>query len=155
METILILDEEHHIQWTLKTFLESEKYVVIAVNTIKGTLRNLPELRVSGLITEYWINHSSTLETIRELKRISPEVYVMMLTNKEVRESEYEEILNSGIDDYFLKPISFRKILLHLRKGLKQHHLLLQKNQLEEELNQIKKEKDFSKPKHQKEHIDS
>ena len=113
METILILDKEPHIQWTLKTFLESEKYVVTAANTLNGALRNFSEFKVSGLITEYWINDSCTLETIKELKRMFPEAYVMMLTNNDVKESEYEEIMNSGVDDYFLKPYSFKKILLH------------------------------------------
>ena len=127
METILILDKEPHIQWTLKTFLESEKYVVTAANTLNGALRNFSEFKVSGLITEYWINDSCTLETIKELKRMFPEAYVMMLTNNNVKESEYEEIMNSGVDDYFIKPYSFKKILLHLRKGLKQHNILLKK----------------------------
>jgi DNA-binding NtrC family response regulator len=131
-ETILILDQESHIQWTLKTFLESEQYIVISVNTIERALRNFSAFNVSGLITEYWIDHSRTLKTIREFKKKVPEAYVMMLTNNELPESEFEEIINSGVDDYFIKPLSFHKILLHLRKGLKQHNTFLQKNQLEE-----------------------
>lgn len=131
METILILDNDPHIQWTLKTFLENENYTVIAVNAISDALQNFSEFKVSGLITEYWINDSCTLETIKELKRMFPEAYVMMLSNNDVEESEYENIINSGVDDYFIKPFSYRKILVHLRKGLK-------KNQLQQELNQIK-----------------
>ena len=124
-QTILIFDNNSHIKWTLKTFLESEKYSVITVDTLNGTLGNFSEIRVSGLITEYWTNHPSALDTIRELKRMFPEAYVMMLTNNEVEENEYEEIINSGVDDYFLKPCSFKKILLHLRKGLKQYNIIL------------------------------
>ncbi len=144
-ETILILDKESHIQWTLKTFLEGEQYIVLSVNSIDRALRNFSESKVSGLITEYWVDHSRTLETIREFKKIFPEAYVMMLTNNEVIESEYEEIMNSGVDDYFIKPISFHKILLHLRKGLKQHNIFPQKNQKEQELNRINTRKKFEK----------
>ena len=43
----------------------------------------------------------------------------MMLTNNEVDERQYEEIIRAGVDDYFLKPVSFNRILLHLEKGLK------------------------------------
>ena len=43
----------------------------------------------------------------------------MMLTNDEVNEQEYEDIIRAGVDDYFLKPVSFNRILLHLEKGLK------------------------------------
>jgi len=142
-KTILILDKESHIQWTLKTFLEGEQYIVISVNTIDRALRNFSEFKVSGLITEYWIDHSRTLETIQEFKKMFPEAYVMMLTNNEVVESEYEEIMNSGVDDYFIKPLSFNKILLHLRKGLKQHNIFPQKNQEEQGFNRINRRKKF------------
>lgn len=139
-ETILILDKEDYIQWTLKTLLESEEYIVIAVNTIERALKNFMEFKVSALITEYRIGQDCTLQIIREFKMMFPEAYVMILTNNEVIEKEYEEIMNAGVDDFFLKPFWATKILLHLRKGLKQRGIYLHKNQVEKELNQIKKE---------------
>ena len=65
----------------------------------------------------------------------------MMITNSEVIESEYEEIIRAGVDDYFLKPFSPRKILLHLKKGLRQRLVLLQKKRLEQELNHMKRKR--------------
>jgi DNA-binding response OmpR family regulator len=59
----------------------------------------------------------------------------MILTNGEMKEDEYEEIINAGTDDFFLKPLPIKKILLHLRKGLKQRQNLLQKRRLADELN--------------------
>ena len=137
-ETILLLDTEPNIQWALKTFLEGEKYVVQTVNSIEGALKSFKESKISALITEYWIDGSSTLETIRVFKRIFPESYVMVITCDNIKESEYEEVMKTGVGDFFTKPISSQKILLHLKKGLKQRALLLQKNRLEQELNQIK-----------------
>ena len=127
METILILDQEPCIRGALKIFLESEKYTVIAVNTIFQACRSFSELKVSGLITEYRIDDSRTLETIKELKSRFPEAYVMMVTDSDLGEKEYEEIINAGVDDYFLKPFSFRRILFHLRKGLKPNNVLMKK----------------------------
>jgi DNA-binding response OmpR family regulator len=137
-ETVLILDKENHTLWTLKTLLETEKYIAIAVNTIDRALKNFSEFEVSAFITEYRIDHSNTIETIRELKKRFPELYVMMLTNEDVGEREYEKILNAGVDDYFLKASSSRKILFHLKKGLRQRRIFLQKKRMEQELNQIK-----------------
>jgi len=136
-ETIVVLDHELNTQWALKTFLENEDYNVLAVNTIENAQKKFSEFEVSGLITEYWIRHSSTLEAIRGFKKAFPEGYVMLLTNREIRESEYEEILDAGADDFFLKPFSVKKILLHLRKGLKQRQNLLLKKRLADELNRI------------------
>ncbi|MEW6375892.1 MAG: response regulator [Thermodesulfobacteriota bacterium] len=137
-ETILILDEDFHTQWTLKTLLESEKYIVLAVDTVERALQNFKEFEVSGLIIERHINHNNPPEIIRELKKSFPELYVMMLTHENLGEKEYKRIISAGTDDLFLKPISSEKILIHLRKGLKQRKILLHKKRLEQRLNQIK-----------------
>jgi len=136
-ETIIILDQELHTQWTLKTLLEIEGYNVIAVNSAERAMRIFSEFDVSTLITEYWVDHASTIETIREFKKMYPESYVMVLSNGEVQEKEYEEIINAGTDDFFLKPFSTKKILLHIRKGLKRRNTLLQEKMLVEKLSQI------------------
>lgn len=137
-ETILILDKEFHTQWTLKTLLETEEYNVVAVDTIESALENFQEFEVSGLITEYRIGYAPTPKVIRELKKNFPELYVMMVTYENLEEKEYMKTMSSGIDDIFLKPISAEKILIHLKKGLRQRRILLQKNRLEQRLNEIK-----------------
>jgi len=137
-ETILILDKEFHNQWTLKTILESEKYIVLAVDTIERAIQNFQEFEVSSLITEYRIDHIHIPEVIRELKKNFPELYVMMLTHENLEEKEYKRIMSAGIDDFFLKPISSEKILIHLKKGLRHRKILLQKKRLEQRLNEIK-----------------
>jgi DNA-binding NtrC family response regulator len=137
-EKILILDNESYVQWTLKIFLEREGYLVVVANTIEKVLNHFAEDKISSLITEYQIDQDFTPGLIRDLKRRFPEVYVMMLTSLELKESEYEEIFQAGVDDLFQKPFSNEKVLLHLKKGLKQRETLLQKNQLELEIDRCK-----------------
>jgi DNA-binding response OmpR family regulator len=138
-EKILILDEERYVQLVLKTLLEGENYTVIAVKTIEEALKNFLESEISGLITEYWINQTCSLEAIRDLKKRFPELYVMMLTNDEVQEFKYKEIINAGVDDLFQKPFPSEKILVHLKKGLRQREILLRKNRIEQEFYHIKR----------------
>jgi DNA-binding NtrC family response regulator len=137
-ETVLILDKEFHTQWTLKTLLEGERYIVLAVNSIERALQNFQEFEVSCLITEFRVDDICTPEMIRELKKRFPELYVMMLTHENLEELEYRKIMNAGIDDFFLKPVSSIKILVHLKKGLRHRRMLLQKKRLEQKLNEIK-----------------
>lgn len=119
--TVLILDNEAPISWALKSILGMENYQVYIASTLEEADRilDLDKGVMSGLITEYRLNHDYTLETIKKIKETKPGLYVMMLTNNEVDEKEYEEIIRAGVDDYFLKPVSFNRILLHLEKGLK------------------------------------
>jgi DNA-binding NtrC family response regulator len=116
---ILILDADKNITWTLKTLLESENYPVVVVDTIDRAVKDFSKIQVAGFISEYRIENDCTLETIRELKRMCPETYVMIVTDKEMKEDEYEEMMQMGIDDYFLKPVPMKRILLHLQKGLR------------------------------------
>jgi len=133
-ERILILDGEANTQWTLKAMLESEDYAVIAANSIDQALEKFAETELSGLITEYRINNSLTLPMVRKFKDAFPEAYVMMLSYGEVKENEYEQILKAGADDFFQKPLSFKKVLLHLQKGLKNRLNLLMKRKMSDDL---------------------
>jgi DNA-binding NtrC family response regulator len=140
-ETILILDAEKNITWPLKTLLENEGYPVVIVDSIERALRDFEEFKVSGLITEYWVGNTRALGAIRKLKEIFPESYVLMITNQSLKDEEYEEVMNSGVDDYFLKPMPVRKILLHLQKGLIHRSLLVEKKKLEEKTASSEKER--------------
>jgi len=133
-ETILVLDKDKNITWTLRTLLESENYRVVVVDTIDRATKDFSELQVSAFITEYRIENVRTLETIRKLKGMFPEAYVMMVTDKDMKELEYEKAIEAGVDDFFLKPMPTRKILLHLRKGLKYRRLLIEKARIEREM---------------------
>ena len=137
-ETILILDKEPHTQWTLKAFLEDEKYIVLGVDTIERAMQCFREFEVSALITEYWFDHSNPIEIIRGLKKNFPELYIMMLTHENLEEREYERVVKAGVEDLFFKPLSTEKILLHLKKGLKLRKMFIRKRYLEQKLNQIR-----------------
>ena len=137
-ETILILDKDFHTQWTLKTILESERYIVLTVDTVERALTNFHEFEVSGFITEKRIDYTNIHEIIRELKKGFPELYVMMLTHENLDEMDYKKIMGAGIDDLFLKPVSSEKILIHLKKGLRHRKILLEKKRLQERLKQLK-----------------
>ena len=132
-ETILILDTDKNISWTLRTLLEGEEYPTAIADTIEKAIKNFLEFQISGFITEYWIQNENTLGTIRKLKEIYPEAYVMMITDKEINEEEYEEVMQNGVDDYFLKPLPIKKFLVHLRKGLKYRNFLIKRNLIAKE----------------------
>ncbi len=136
-ETILILDNEKYIQWTLKKLLEAEKYSILSADSIATVTSIFSEHEVACLITECWINHFCTIEMVRDLKKRFPELYVMMLTSKQLTEQKYKEILGAGVDDLFQKPFTPEKIFLHLKKGLRQRNIFLQKRELQRKLDRI------------------
>jgi DNA-binding NtrC family response regulator len=145
-DSILLLDDDLHILWTLKTFLEAEGYTIYTADTIDTFKRLGVEVGASTIITEYWLQNAKTLEIIQAFKEKFPEAYVMMITNNQVTEEEYKEIIKAGVDDYFLKPFPNNKMLIHLEKGLRQRNLFLQNKRLEEEIIHMKQGSEISNP---------
>jgi DNA-binding NtrC family response regulator len=120
MKTVLILDNETPVSWALKSLLSMDNYQVYTASTLEEASLIFSDRTLSALITEYRLNNSQTIDMIKEIKFNRPEIYVMMLTNEEIDEQEYEQIIRAGVDDYFLKPVPLNRVLLHLDKGLKQ-----------------------------------
>lgn len=129
-ETVIIFDYDSHTQWVLKTLLETENFIVITLSDVERLRKNFQEFEISGIITEYIVNGICMVNQIKELKKDFPHLYVMMLTDHEIGDREYKKILNSGVDDIFLKPFSSERVILHLKKGLKRRRLLIQKNRV-------------------------
>ncbi len=133
-DVVLIFDQDPHTQWVLKTLLEGERYIVIAHGDMERLKQNFKEFEISALIIEYRPDHHDLIDLVRELKKDFSELYIMMLSQLELDDVNYKRILKAGVDDFFLKPFSSEKILLHLQKGLKQRRLMLQKKQVEKKL---------------------
>lgn len=131
---ILILEEDLHLRWILKTFLENKGFSIIVSDTIEKALEIISRVKISIFITEFWVDHSNTLEIIKKLKETSPQIYVLLNTNQIIDEKEYQQIIDAGVDDLFEKPFSFDKMMIHLKKGSKKRPIIRVKNRLEKDL---------------------
>jgi DNA-binding response OmpR family regulator len=125
-ETILILNKERGDPSHLKTFLEKEKYIVLPVNTIDRLLTNFQEFEVSGIIIDLNVDHLYLFEIIKKIRERFPELYVMMMADGKIGKKEHQKVIETGVDDFFVKPMPYEKILFHLKSGLKQRKKFVQ-----------------------------
>ena len=65
----------------------------------------------------------SGLETLQEIKRLRPEVPVVMITKSE-EEHIMEQAIGGKIADYLIKPVNPSQILLCLKKHIHQHAIV-------------------------------
>ena len=135
---ILILEEDLHLRWILKTFLENKGFSIIVSDTIEKSLEIISREKISIFITEYWVDHSNTIEIIKKIKEMSPQVYILLNTNRIIDEKEYQQIIDAGVDDFFEKPFSFDKMMIHLEERSKKRSLISAKNRLEKDLSESK-----------------
>jgi PleD family two-component response regulator len=131
--SILLIDPYKNLLNAYRMILEEEKYLVETAKSIEEAFRFLSIQQYSVIITEYILPFENTYHMIQWVKQNVPETYFMMITDTFIDEKIYGELFNVGLDDFILKPYSPEKILVHIKKGLRQRDLILKKQELEKQ----------------------
>jgi PleD family two-component response regulator len=130
---ILLIDPFKNLLTTYRMILEEEEYPVETASNLDEAYLLLKARQYSVIITEYIPPFQATDNMIQFVKKNTPETYIVILTNAIIDEETYEKLFEMGVDDFILKPYSPEKILVHIRKGLKQRDMVLRNRELERE----------------------
>jgi PleD family two-component response regulator len=130
---ILLIDPFKNLLTTYRMILEEEEYPVETASNLDEAYLLLKARQYSVIITEYIPPFQATDNMIKFVKKNTPETYIVTLTNAIIDEETYEKLFEMGVDDFILKPYSPEKILVHIRKGLKQRDMVLRNRELERE----------------------
>ena len=128
MNKILWVDDEIDLVQPYIIYLNGKGYEVAtatngrdALDIVEGTIPDIVFLdeNMPGL---------TGLETLQEIKRLRPEVPVVMITKSE-EEHIMEEAIGEKIADYLIKPVNPSQILLCLKKHIHQQTIVSEHNQ--------------------------
>jgi len=128
---ILLVDPFKNLLNAYRIILEEEKYLVETALGLKDAYELIYKGQYSVIITEYIPPFETTEYMIQWVKEKSPETYIIMVSNVFVDERTYERLFAIGLDDFILKPYSPDKILVHIKKGLRQRDLMLKIKEFE------------------------
>lgn len=128
---ILLIDPFKNLLNAYRMILEEEKYRVETSLNLRDAYQLLKRRQYSVIITEYAPPFESADYMIKWVKRNAPETYIIIVTNAAIDEKMYENLFTIGVDDFILKPYSPERILVHVKKGLKQRDLILKVQELE------------------------
>jgi two-component system KDP operon response regulator KdpE len=115
--TILVVDDEPQIRRVLRMTLSSNGYDVIEANNgqeaVEMVVRESPDL----ILLDVNMPGMTGLEACRKI-RMSFDIPIIMVT---VRSSEQDKILalDSGADDYVVKPFAIGELLARIRAALR------------------------------------
>ncbi|PJJ98019.1 phosphate regulon transcriptional regulatory protein PhoB [Lysobacteraceae bacterium NML75-0749] len=131
-KTILIVDDEPAIREMVAFALRRENYLVQqagdAAEALEAINRSAPDL----ILLDWMLPGGSGLELARRWRRdaLAREIPIIMLT---ARGEEDDRVigLESGVDDYVIKPFSTRELLARIRA-------VLRRSQAEDETGQLK-----------------
>jgi DNA-binding response OmpR family regulator len=132
-ERLLIIDPFKNLLDIYRIFLEEENYSIETASNLKEACQKLSVDRYAVVITEFLPPFEEVFSMIRWIKERSPETYILIMTNAIIDEKTYGELINLGVDDLILKPYSFQKVLIHVKKGVRIRDLILRKIELEKE----------------------
>ncbi len=124
--SILLIDPFKNLVNAYQIILREEGYSVESALNLEEANSHLIEKKFSVIILEYLYPYKDTEEFIRKIKHNSPETYIIMIANALIDGETYERLFNTGLDEFILKPYPPDKILVHIKKGLKQRELILQ-----------------------------
>jgi CheY-like chemotaxis protein len=122
---ILWVDDEIDVLRAHIIFLESKDYEVETANNGLDAIEEVKANFFDIIFLDENMPGMSGLETLNEIKSVSPNVPVVMITKSE-EENIMDEAIGSKIADYLIKPVNPKQILLTLKKNIDQKRLVTQ-----------------------------
>lgn len=119
---ILWIDDEIDILKAYIIFLEDKGYNVETANNGYTAVELVEKNHFDIILLDENMPGISGLDTLVQIKEISPTVPIIMITKSE-EEHVMEGAIGAKIDDYLIKPVNPKQILLSIKKHLERKRL--------------------------------
>ncbi|MBQ7530400.1 MAG: PglZ domain-containing protein [Paludibacteraceae bacterium] len=123
MNTIVWADDEIDLLKPYIIYLSSKGYEVIPAMSGQDAIDACKEQNVDIVFLDEQMPGLSGIETLQELKKVHPELPVVMITKSE-EEQIMEQAIGQQIADYLIKPVNPSQILLCLKKHVHSRQIL-------------------------------
>ena len=109
MPTLLIVDDEPNLLYSLKKGLETDKVRVVTAETAEAGIEAVREHSPDAVILDVRLPDMSGLDAFVEMRRIDARIPVVLITAYSTTETAIEA-MKLGVYDYLLKPVEFDKL---------------------------------------------
>ncbi len=115
--TILLVDDEASIIRTLKGLLSDEGYDVISASNGYEALKIIESESPDLALLDVWMPGIDGIETLKEIKKTSPHIQVIIITGHGSVETAVQTI-KLGAYDLIEKPLSIDKVIVAINNAL-------------------------------------
>ncbi len=125
---ILLIDDEPAQIMSIKSFLSRRNNQVFTANSGTEGINIAREQNIDLVFTDFRMPDITGLEVVREIKRINPEVPVVVITAFSQTEDAVN-VMKEGAYDYLSKPVNLDELELLVQKA-KEHRYLVSENKI-------------------------
>ena len=111
---ILVVEDEQKVADALREGLEGERYEVVVERTGEGAFFRVNTETFDVILLDLTLPGRDGLEILRALRQRRTETPVLVLTARDSLEDRVTG-LDSGADDYLVKPFAFAELLARIR----------------------------------------
>jgi DNA-binding response OmpR family regulator len=118
MARVMVVEDEHKVANALKEGLEGEGYDVVVEHTGEAALVRLKTDACDIILLDLLLPGHGGLEVLSTLREQGFETPVLILTARDTLDDRVTG-LNSGADDYLVKPFAFVEVVARMRALLR------------------------------------
>jgi putative nucleotidyltransferase with HDIG domain len=138
---ILITDDENDIRELLKDFLDNEGHQCqLAANAFEALEKFKQDRNFDIIMSDIRMPGKSGLELLEEIKRIDPDVMVIMISAVKDIESAISA-MEKGAYDYVSKPFKLNEVAFAASKALEKRRLVLENKEYQKHLERMVEER--------------
>ena len=131
--SILVIEDGKSQREMLRDFLKDEGYEVLEAENGEKALKKIKENYLDLLLLDYRMPGIDGMKVLEKVKRINPEIDVIMMTAYGTIETAVNA-MKAGASDYITKPIELQELLILIDR-ISERRILLRENEvLREEL---------------------
>ncbi len=130
---ILIMDDEEKERRRIEQYLAQRGYDVLALGTVQDAVEAIRRDRYDVFLTDCNIPGVDALRTSDEVRRINPDLAVIIMTAFGTIETAVKAI-KAGAYDYLPKPIDLEQLVVLIERVSERRNLIRENNELKERL---------------------
>ena len=115
---ILVIDDETSILESLAGILSDERFTPVCVASAEEGLKRLKSEAVDLVLLDIWMPGMDGIEALKQIKAEYPELQVIMISGHGTIETAVQAT-KIGAFDFIEKPLSYDKIVLAIKNGLR------------------------------------